>query len=76
METLDVTGAMEGNQRKIKKEKGRVILKILESQEGDFGILDNLYPVGTWLVFYDSTLQCTVVMMEVYFTGSNIDQGA
>ena len=53
-----------------------MILKILESQEGDFGILDNLCPVGIWLVLYDSTLQCTVVMIEAYFTGSNIDQGA
>ena len=43
----------------------------MESQQGEFELSDSLYPVGTQLVLYDYTIRC-IVMMEVYFTGSNI----
>lgn len=49
LETFDFSGAMERHQRKIKRVKGGVILKILGSQEGDLEILDDLCPVGNQL---------------------------
>lgn len=50
--------------------KGRAIRKILESQE--FRVICSQLALQS--VLCDSTLQYTDVM-EVYFIGSNIDQG-
>lgn len=47
LETVALSKAMKRNQKEDQKREWRVIMKILESQEGDFGISYRLCPVGT-----------------------------
>lgn len=55
-ETFDFSGTMERNQKEDQERKRRVTVKILENQEGDFGISDSLCTVGTQVLSYDNKI--------------------